>query len=122
MAEILQEYTIARRILPPDTLPWPQLVLASVIEKLRDRYKFEEVGRAEEPNEPIVGKMGEFVVDAIPQAVQLLALEPNVVHTQTTGGSAIAEALFEDIGEFIRELSQVAICQLDIRRHFKQLQ
>jgi hypothetical protein len=108
MADILQEFTIARRILPPESLPWAQLTLPTVIERFKERYRFEEVGRPEKENEgadaSLVAGNGEFIVDNIPQAVQLFALEPNVVHTQTSGGGEISEALFEDFKNFILEI------------------
>jgi len=104
MAQILQEFTIVRRILPPDSLPWPLLVLPSVIDRLRDRYKFEEISKAEGDKQAIAGKNGEVSKSGMPQAIQLMAFEPNIVHTQSSGGTDVADHLFEDIGVFLHEL------------------
>ena len=121
MAEILQEFTIVRRIIPPDSLPWPQLVLPSVIERLRGRYKFEEVGREPAQNDAIVFKVGEFSVRGTPQAVQLLAIEPNVVQTQTSGDAEVAESLFEDIKSFVSEVDKSRVLSSEYTKTFQTI-
>jgi len=121
MAQILQEFTIVRRILPPDSLPWPLLVLPSVIDRLRERYKFEEVSKAEGEKQAIVGRNGEIVISGAPRGIQLLAFEPNIVHTQSSGGANVAEGLFEDIGVFVHELDPSRTMSLEYTKTFQTI-
>jgi hypothetical protein len=112
MAEIKEQFTIVRRLLPPESLPWSQLILPTVIERLRQRYKFEEIDRPEDEGSdepPIVANGGEFVMDGIPYGIQQLALEANVVQTHSSGDRRVAELLFNDLKQFILEIDPARV-------------
>jgi hypothetical protein len=104
MAEILQVFTIVRRLLPPDSLPWQLLVLPSSVEKLRNRYKFQVTQIDPTTPNQLTASIGEFVDSGVPRPIQQLVIEPNVIQFQTATDSDKADLFYLDLLRLFEEL------------------
>lgn len=103
MAEILQLFTIQRRLYPPDAIPWAFLLAESNLQRLRERYKLKALGQEVGPAGAIAGLTGtggEFSAASGSQIIEQLILQPTVIHFQISGGSEVAD-------EFANHLIQV---------------
>ncbi len=109
MAEVLQVFTIQRRLFKPDAVPWPYLVLQSNLGLLRERYRFTQLGLSQ-PSDTlpaiarVVAKTGEFKIGDKLQAVEQLLIEPTVVQFQISADSSAADLYFDDIASFFTQI------------------
>jgi len=107
MPEILQTFTIERRLYPPDAIPWAVLLTESNVQRLRERYKFNVLTQDLGPNAAVarlVGTTGEFSALNGRQVVQQLVIEPTVLQAQTSGGSDVADGFIADLVEALCEI------------------
>jgi hypothetical protein len=109
MVEFIQTATIARKLFLPDVIPWSSLLAESNLEKLRSRYKLDEVvPQVPEPATGIppqvVALRGECVVDGKTLLVQQLLIQPAVVQFQIDGNSDEADKFILDLGAFFIEI------------------
>jgi hypothetical protein len=109
MAEFIQVATILRELFLPDVVPWPSLLTESNLEKLRVRYKFNEM--AHQANNPaggspqqIIAQKGEFLADGIPLLVEQFMVQPLIVQFQIAGNSDQADQFAADLGDFFLEI------------------
>jgi hypothetical protein len=104
MAEILQLFSVIRRLYQPDVLPFAQLQTPSALQRLRDRYAFAQVvpGPAQ-----LLATTGEFSQAGQTAAapVQQLSIGSNVIEFQMAAETAVAERFYEDLVKFLQELS-----------------
>jgi len=117
MAEILQLFTIERRLYPPDAIPWAFLLTESNLQRLRERYKLKTLGQEVGPAGAIAGLTGtggEFSAASGLQVIEQLILQPTVIHVQISGGSDIAD-------EFVTHLVQV-LCEIGNNNNILQVQ
>ena len=107
MPEILQTFTIERRLYPPDAIAWAVLLTESNVQRLRERYKFNVLTQDLGPNAAVarlVGTTGEFSALNGRQVVQQLVIEPTVLQAQTSGGSDVADGFIADLVEALCEI------------------
>jgi hypothetical protein len=107
MPEILQVFTIERRLYGEEAIPWTYLLLPSNLQSLRDRYKFGQIGQQSGPGTTpgqVVATGGEFRVGEAAQALEQLVIEPAAIQFQISTDSKGADALFSDLGEFLRQV------------------
>src|SRR5271157_552813 len=107
MPEILQAFSIERRLYTPEGIPWALLLAESNIARLRDRYKLKAFQQEVTPAglvARLVGVGGEFVSGPGTQAVQQLAIEPTTVQVHVTGDSEDADAFLSDLGKVLYEI------------------
>jgi hypothetical protein len=109
MAEFIQVATIVRKLFLPDVLPWPFLVTETSLEKLRSRYKFNDL--AHNANNPAGGvppqigaTKGEFVLDGTALVVEQFFIQPAIVQFQIAGNSDQADQLTADLSRFFLEI------------------
>lgn len=117
MAEILQLFTIQRRLYSPDAIPWAVLLAESNLQRLRERYKLKTLGQEVGPAGAIAGLTGtggEFSASSGLQAIEQLILQPAVIHVQISGDSDVAD-------EFVNHLIQL-LCEIGNNKNILQTQ
>jgi len=110
--EVLQTFTIKRRLYPPDAIPWALLLIESNVQRLRERYKFKLLTQELDPNGVVArlsGASGEFSTSNGLQAIQQLIIEPAVLHAQISGGSDVADGFVGDLVEALSEIGNSRI-------------
>ena len=107
MPDVLQIFTVERRLYPPDAIPWALLLIESNVQRLRERYKFKLLTQELGPNAVVArlsGASGEFSTSNGLQVIQQLIVEPTVLHAQISGGSDVADGF---VGDLIEALSEI---------------
>lgn len=106
MPEILQVFTIERRLFAPEVIPWPYLITQSNQQRLRERYKFSEVVQAVDPqgNPQIVATVGEFSAGGLVQAIEQFTLGPIAIQFQISADSDKADQFFDDLKTLLTEI------------------
>src|SRR5712692_7311558 len=108
MPEVLQMFTISRRLYSPDAIPWALLLMESNVQRLRERYKFKALTQELGPNGLVArvsGATGEFSTENGLQVIQQLIVEPTVLHAQTSGGSDVADRFVSDLIEGLCDIA-----------------
>ena len=107
MPEIIEVFTVQRRLFAPEALPWTYLAIESSRQRLQERYRFGGVNLLPDPtqnSQQIVATLGEFSREKGSHPVQQLLLGPNFIEFQITGPSDVADALFDNLALFIAEV------------------
>ena len=104
MAEILKVFTISRRLFAPDTIPWPELIIPHGLERVRARYKFNQLAPQLDAAPQIVGDLGQFSVDGVHFVVEQFLIQPNVLQFQISGDRSVADRFFADFAALARGL------------------
>jgi hypothetical protein len=109
MAEFIQVFTIVRKLFLPDVIPWPSLIADTNLEKLRIRFKFNDLAyQANNPaggNPPqIVSPKGEFVADEKVLLVEQFMVQPGILQFQIAGDSEQADRFAADLEHFLLEI------------------
>jgi hypothetical protein len=108
MAEILQTFTLVRKLFLPDVVPWPYLLPESNQEKLRVRYKMTQLTAATDPSTGAVARLfsplGEFNVEKTSFLIEQLTIEPLAIQFQISGDTDLARKFGEDLGSFFLEV------------------
>ena len=109
MAELIQVFTIVRKLFLPDVVPWPSLLTESNLEKLRVRYRFTEL--MDQSNNPVGGagpqifaQKGEFLINGLPVLVEQFIVQPVVLQFQIACRSDLADEFVADLGRFFLEI------------------
>lgn len=108
MPEIIEVFTVQRRLFAPEALPWTYLATESSRQRLQERYRFGGVNLFPDPtqnSQQIVATLGEFKQENGAHPIQQLLLGPNFVEFQITGPSDVADALFDNLALFIAEVN-----------------
>lgn len=105
MAEILQLFSITRRLYKPDVLPLAQLQLESSMKRLKERYKF--AGAMLAGGLQVIVSAGEFLAEgsSTPVPIQQVAFSSNAIDVQLLGETNAAEQLQHDLANFLAEVS-----------------
>lgn len=107
MVQVVQAFTIERRLFRPDSIPWPSMLTESGQEKLRSRYRLSQVGQ-EMTQVGVIGRLvsprGEFCLDEKTYLVERLTVEPSAIEAQISASSDLADAFFEDLIRLFLEL------------------
>jgi hypothetical protein len=112
MPEVLQIFTILRRLYSPDVIPWALLLIESNVQRIRDRYKFKLLTQEVGVNGVVArlsGATGEFSTTSGLQVIQQLIVEPTVLHLQISGGSDVADRFANDLVESLSEITNTRI-------------
>jgi hypothetical protein len=107
MAEILNVSTVERHLFGPDAIPWQHLKLPSNLQKLQERYKFSVVRQGVDPQGNVIELRtagGEFTQEDLPNAIEYLALTPNVVEFQLSVTSENSGFFFDDLKCLLTEI------------------
>jgi hypothetical protein len=123
MAEIIQVYTVARRVFQPDSVPWPLITLPTNLQKLKERYKFGELVQGPEVGEicPIIATAGEFSNSGLLSPVQQVIMEPNMIQTQTASDDKGEAILFSDLVSWFGELKGGALTLAERAKTFQTI-
>lgn len=107
MPEILEVFTVQRRLFQPEAYPWSYLSMESTRQQMQARYNFAQANILTDPiqNQPqILASFGEFKDAKGSRPIQQLNIGVNSIEFQVTGTSEIADAFFEDLTRFIDEV------------------
>lgn len=123
MAEVLQVFTVARRILSPDSVPWQLVNLPSNLQMLKERYKFTEVVQGPTATEiaPIVGAAGEFAYSGSLRAIQQLIIEPQIVQLQTNTDDKGSDAFYADLLKWFSSIKGTEVVPVERKRTFQTI-
>jgi hypothetical protein len=110
MAEIIQIFCVVRRLLAPDSFPWPLLILPTNLQTLKERYKFSDVGQqpalAEGTQGGVVANAGEFVHSGSLIPIQQLLIGPNLIQIQAGADDKTSDLFYADLLKWFREIQQ----------------
>lgn len=102
MPEIVEVFTVQRRLFAPDAIPWTYLATESNRQLLQQHFRFAAVNLLPDPAQAqIAAIMGEFIDEGGTHPVQQLLIGPNFAEFQVTGPSHVADAFFENVAAFI---------------------
>lgn len=106
MPEIIEVFTVERRLFAPEALPWAYLAMESNRQRLQERYRFGGVNLLPDPaqnSQQILATVGEFKREGESLPVQQLLVGPNFVEFQIVGTSDVADAFYGDLVGFMSE-------------------
>jgi hypothetical protein len=118
MAEVVQLFTIARRLFAPESIPWSQLTTPSNLSRLEQKYKFAQLVQPQmlqggATQLQVIGANGEYRHGGSLIGIQNLSIEPNVIQLQVSAETQKADLFFADLAAFLEELRSASRIKLD---------
>jgi hypothetical protein len=123
MAEIIQVFTVVRRIFPSDAIPWQVISLPTNLQRLKERYKFADSTQGPQVGEsaPLIFGNGEFNESGLLRPIQQLVLEPTVIQHQTNTDDKGAAAFYASLLDWFSEIKGTQVMLVEKKRAFQTI-